>query len=103
MTDASQGVGQFGRCIAAHEIGGVEGKFPGGGSTAVVSFIVLHGLKARLHLWAGGGRAAPAVEAHSRGLWQLSRREIYWEVALRDARITVCNLAGESIGSARRP
>ena len=66
----------------------------------MVSFIVLHGLQMRLHLWAGGGRAAPAVEAHSWGLWRLSERR-YDQVALGDGSIIACDSIGESIGSAR--
>ena len=55
MTYASQGIRQFGRCIAAHSIGCAEGKFPGGGSTAVVLVIELDRLEICLDLWARGG------------------------------------------------
>ena len=67
----------------------------------MVSFIVLHGLKMRLHLWARGGRAAPAVEAHSCRAYPLLERRCC-QVAWWDVRVTACNPVGESIGSARR-
>lgn len=68
----------------------------------MISFVVLHGLKVGLHLWACGGRTAPAVEAHSCVLWQSSK----WgccEVALRDACIAAGKSVGAGIGNARRP
>ena len=73
VTDASQWVGQLGGSIAAHEIGSVVGKLPVGGGNAVILFIVLHGVRVRLRLRAGGGRATRAVQAHGCGLWPLSK------------------------------
>ena len=82
MTDTSQWIGQLGGSIAAHEIGSVVGKLPVGGGNAVVVLIVLHRVRVRLGLRAGGGRATRAVQAHCCGLWGWSK-ETDDEVALR--------------------
>ena len=57
----------------------------------MISFIIFHGFEMSLRLWACGGRAAPAVEAHARGLWQPANCN------------TVYNPVDVSIASARRP